>query len=205
VTALQSLRDLGRLEAGQHVLVTGASGGVGSLGVAIAKRLGATVTAIGSGRGLELARRLGATHVVDRTRGDVFAAASGPFDVILDAAAAYSWRQWKSRLRPGGTFVTTLPSGRFVVDKLASLVSRSRTKFINVKARRADLELLASWLADGLEVPIDRVLPVRRVAEGLAALDGGSSVLGRIVIEVANGFEAGATAAGMRAADDPTG
>ncbi|MFN0064328.1 MAG: NAD(P)-dependent alcohol dehydrogenase [Myxococcaceae bacterium] len=182
-TALQALRDLGRLQTGQRVLITGISGGVGSVAVSVARRLGAHVTGVGSGAGLALAQRLGAEHVVDRKKGDVFALSGEPFDLMFDAAAAYSWRQWKPHLRPGGTYVTTLPSISFVVDKLASLVSRSRTALIMVKSRPEDLRTLAGWAESGLEVTVDRVVPLSRVAEAIGALERGG-VVGRIVIDV---------------------
>ncbi len=187
VTAIQMLRDLGRLKDGGRVLVTGASGGVGSIAIGVARKLGAEVTAIGSGRGLEVAKKHGAHVVIDRKAGDVFAAAKGPYDVIVDAAAAYRWSAWKKSLARGGTFVTTLPSLAFAVDKVASIFSSSRVEFVNVKARAADLKLLGEWLASGLEVTVDHTVPVREVAKGLAALHGGSA-LGRIAVDVAGGF-----------------
>jgi NADPH:quinone reductase-like Zn-dependent oxidoreductase len=188
LTALQAIRDVGRLPAsGGHVLVTGVSGGVGSSAVAVARRLGASVVAVGSGPGLELAKRLGAGTLIDRKRQDVFTEARGPFDVVLDAAAAFRWKQWKKALKPGGTFVTTLPSAAFVADKLASVLSSSRVGFVGVKSRPADLQKVGEWLASGLEIPIDSTVPVRDVAAGLAKLRGGSA-LGRLAVDVANGF-----------------
>jgi NADPH:quinone reductase-like Zn-dependent oxidoreductase len=188
LTALQMLRDLARVTGqGRRVLVTGASGGVACLAIGVASRLGISVTAIGSGRGLSLARRLGAERVVDRTAGDVQHLAGGPFDAVLDAAAAYRWRQWREHLAPRGAYVTTLPSLPFFVDKIASLVSRTRAKFVTVKSRAADLRLLGEWLAGGLEVPIDHVAPVRDVSRALEKLHGGG-VLGRVAVEVAEGF-----------------
>ena len=186
LTAIQSIRDLGRLPAqGGQVLVTGVSGGVGSIAVGIAKRLNATVTAVGSGAGLALARRLGATEAWDRTKralpGDVHA----QFDVVFDPSAAYRWRQWRGALKGGGAFVTTLPSLAFATDKLASLFARTRVQFVNVKSRPADLRLLASWLADGLEVPLAATVAVRDVAQGLAQLHKSG---GRIAVQVAGGF-----------------
>src|SRR5262249_57662624 len=96
LTALQMLRDLARVGQGRRVLVTGASGGVACLAIGIASRLGISVTAIGSGRGLALARRLGAERVVDRTAADVFA--GGPFDAGLAAATAYRPPPWRRAL-----------------------------------------------------------------------------------------------------------
>jgi NADPH:quinone reductase-like Zn-dependent oxidoreductase len=186
LTAIQSLRDLGRLPARDgSVLVTGVSGGVGSIAVGVAKRLNARVTAVGSGAGLDVARRLGATEVLDRKVTALPGDLRAQFDVVFDAAAAYRWSQWNRALRPGGAFVTTLPSLTFVVDKLKSLFSRTRVHFVSVKSRPSDLTLLGSWLADGLEVPLTDTIPVREVAKGLARLQ---SAGGRIAVQVADGF-----------------
>ena len=118
ITALQSIRDLGRLPgSGGELLVTGVSGGVGSISVGIGRKLNARVTAVGSGAGLELARRLGAVEALDRTKGQLPGGIRDRFDVVFDAAAAYRWRDWRGTLKPGGAFVTTLPSLAFAVDK----------------------------------------------------------------------------------------
>src|SRR5206468_10931374 len=135
--------------------------GVGSISLGIATRLGATVTAVGSGKGLELARRLGAVAVWDRTRQSLPGDVHDKFDVVFDPAAAYRWRDWRGNLEPGGAYVTTFPSLAFVVDKVASWFSRTRVKFVQVKSRPADLELLGTWLQQGLEVPLAGTFAVR--------------------------------------------
>ena len=186
LTAIQSMRDLGRLPAsGGQVLVTGASGGVGSISVGVANKLNASVTAVGSGMGLEIARRLGAASVLDRTQADLPGNIHERFDVVFDAAAAFRWRKWRGTLKTGGAFVTTLPSFAFAVDKAASLFARTRVHFVNVKSRPADLELLAGWLEEGLEVPLATSIPVRDLAKGLAQLQKAG---GRISVRVADGF-----------------
>ncbi len=187
LSALQSLRDLGRLGPGSRVLITGISGGVGSIAIGIAQRLGAKVTGVGSGKGLELARRLGAETVIDRKSTDPISAAQGPFDVVFDSAAGYRWSQWKVLLKPGGAYVTTLPSLTFGVDLMASLFSKTRAKFLMVKSKAADLQLLGEWLTSGLEVPLDSTIAVRDVAKGLARLKAGE-VIGRVAVDVANQF-----------------
>jgi NADPH:quinone reductase-like Zn-dependent oxidoreductase len=186
LTALQSIRDLGRLPAGGgQVLVTGVSGGVGSIGVGVATRLGASVTAVGSGAGLELARRLGAMEVLDRTAHPLPGGIRERFDVVFDASAAYRWREWRGALKTGGAFVSTLPSLAFAIDKVHSLVSRTRVHFVSVKSRPADLKLLASWLEEGLEVPVASTIAVRDVAKGLLQLQKSG---GRVAVRVADGF-----------------
>ena len=185
LTAIQSMRDLGRLAAGGKVLITGASGGVGSISVGVAKRLGASVTAVGSGGGLAQARRLGADIVLDRTERRLPQDLESKYDVMFDASAAFRWRDWRVVLDRGGAFVTTLPSLAFVADKLGSLFSSTRVHFVNVKSKPADLRLVASWLEDGLEVPLASTIPVREIAGGLARL---RTAGGRVAVRVAGGF-----------------
>jgi NADPH:quinone reductase-like Zn-dependent oxidoreductase len=182
-TAIQSLRDLGRLREGMKVVVTGVSGGVGSIGVAIAKKLGGKVIAVGSGRGLQLAREMGADEVVDRKQSGAVGGLKGPYDVFFDAAAAYRWSHWRGRLSRGGTFITTLPSLSFVVDKLSSYLSNSRCAVAMVKSKPADLRLLGEWLSGGLTVAVDRTISLAEVPENLARLER-SEVLGRVVVEI---------------------
>ena len=188
LTGLQAIRTLGRLPPeGGRLLVTGVSGGVGSLAVGIGVRLGAQVTALGSGAGLDIAARMGASTLWDRTARDVPGDVTAAFDVVFDASAAYRWREWRHALRPGGAFVTTLPSLGYVLDKLRSVPDNTRVHLVAVKSRTDALQQLAVWLADGLEVPLDSVVPVSRVAEGLARLQSGAA-RGRIAVDVAGGF-----------------
>lgn len=183
ITALQSLRDLGQLRVGMEALITGVSGGVGSIAVSIAKRLGASVIAVGSGRGLELAREMGADGTIDRTRGDAITASKGPFDVVFDAAAASRWRLWRGKLKRDGTYITTLPTLSFVVDKLSSLVMGPHCKIVMVKSKPADLRQLGEWLSQGLSVHVDRTISFAEVPQNLARLSQGE-VLGRVVVEI---------------------
>jgi hypothetical protein len=106
-------------------------------------------------------------------------------DVVFDPCCAFRWRDWRVLLTPGGVFVTTLPSAAFAVDKLASLLSSTKVRFIGVKARAADLRLLGSWLEQGLPVPVASTIPVRDLAKGLAHLQRAG---GRVSVHVANSF-----------------
>lgn len=118
LTALQGLRDAGRVEPGHRVLINGASGGVGTFAIQVAKALGAEVTSVCSTRNLEMARALGADHVVDYTRGD-FAADLEPFDVVFDNAASRSISETRRLLTRGGMLV--LNNGNLDSRWLASL------------------------------------------------------------------------------------
>jgi NADPH:quinone reductase-like Zn-dependent oxidoreductase len=188
LTALQGIRDKGKLPlVNSHVLITGVSGAVGSTGILVAKKLGAHVTAVGSQRGLELAKRHNADVVIDRKQSGIVEKANNFYDVVFDAAAAYRWSLWKTKLKAGGSFVTTLPSLAFATDKLASLFAASGAQCVFVKARDKDLELLAKWLDEGFEISIDSTLPVREVARGFLRYQNGDFA-GRIVVDVVNGL-----------------
>jgi NADPH:quinone reductase-like Zn-dependent oxidoreductase len=185
LTALQALRDIGKLKPGGRVLITGASGGVGSAAIQVALKLGASeVVVVGSGKGLDLAKKLGATSVIDRKSEDVFAAVSERFDIIFDAAAAYRWSQWKHKLQENGAYITTLPSTAFALDKVISFGTSSSTNFVSVKPKSDDLKILAGWLESGLTVPIDATVPISDIPQALARLQRGE-VLGKIAVEAA--------------------
>jgi NADPH:quinone reductase-like Zn-dependent oxidoreductase len=186
LTALQFLRDLGKLTGGQRLLVLGGAGGVGTCAVGIGKRLGAHVTAVCSDYAVAYVRRLGADVVIDRARQDPLAT-STPYDVIFDTTATYAYLRAARALAPAGALVTTLPGPGLALGKLATLFSRRQCTFGAVKSRRADLEQLGTWLTGGLPVPIAQHFPAREVAAGLERLASGR-LLGRIAIDVHGGL-----------------
>lgn len=160
---------------------------MGSTAIGVILKLEAVPVGVGSGRGIELAKKLGASKVIDRQHQDVFKTSEGNFDVIFDAAAAYRWSQWKGSLRSGGKYVTTLPSVPFFVDKIKSFIATTGVGFVGVKSRQADLQLLGKWLESGLTITIDSMIPVREIAKGIEKLHRGE-VLGRLAVDVINGF-----------------
>ena len=119
LTALQALRDKAGLSAGAHALIYGASGGVGSFAVQIAKALGAHVTGVASSRNVDFVRELGADAVIDYTQTEV-TASSTSYNVIFDTIDAYSFRQWRRVLRPHGVVVSVNP----IKGQLAGAISR---------------------------------------------------------------------------------
>jgi NADPH:quinone reductase-like Zn-dependent oxidoreductase len=186
LTALQSMRDLGRLRKGGHVLIVGAAGGVGSVAIGVARRLEARVTAVCSSYAADFVRQLGADEVVDRTKQDPMSLA-GPFDVVFDAAAAHSYSACKHLLTPEGAYVATLPSVAWAWGKVATLFSHHRCELIRVQSVPKDLDLLAAWIADGMQVPIDGRFPVKDVQAAISRMMSGK-VLGRLSIQVDGGF-----------------
>jgi len=187
LTALQALRDRGRLAAGGRVLVLGAAGGVGSIAVGIARKLGAArVTAVCSPKAADLVRELAPDEVVVRGHGEPIGLA-GPFDVVFDTPAAYGYVACRRMLAPGGAYVTTLPTGALLVGKLMTLFSSRRAALLVVKSLRADLELMAGWLAEWLPVPIDSRFSVAEAGRAIDRLEQGG-MRGRVVVDVAGGW-----------------
>ena len=186
VTALQMLRDKADVKRGDRVLVVGASGGVGSLAVAIGAKLGASITGICGAGAADFVRSLGASAIVVRGQEEPLRYAER-FQAILDTASVHSFFKMQHLLALGGTYVATLPGpGLFLSMALAPL-NRKRASFVTVTPRRADLEELASLAAEGMQVPIDSTFPVRDLTGALARLNKGM-MRGRVVISVQDGF-----------------
>lgn len=166
-TALQALRDLGRVRPGAHILVNGASGGVGTLAVQIGRALGARVTAVCSGRNAELVSSLGATAVLDHATFDV-TALPDTYDVVFDVFGNRSFAEVLPGLAPGGVYVTTVPRLASIGRHLLSIVRPGRKAWlVMVRSKAADLMWLAREVEDGrLRPVIDRRLPMSESAAG---------------------------------------
>ncbi len=183
VAALQALRDCGGARAGQRVLVNGASGGVGTFAVQIAKALDAEVTGVCSAGNLDLVRSLGADHVVDYTRVDV-TRSGREYDLVLDAAAYRSISDYRRVLREGGTYVLVGgTTGAFL--RVALLGSWSGSKAMKVHASRpnaADLVTLTNLIEEGRVRPvIDRRYPLSGVPEAIRYLES-RRARGKVVV-----------------------
>jgi len=180
VTALQGLRDEGGIEAGRHVLINGASGGVGSFAVQIAKALGADVTGVTSTRNVELVRSLGADHVIDYRQED-FAAGGARYDLIFDTVANRAVDDYRRALTPDGAFVTTGFLPALAMPRLGA-ARRPRMRNMLAKTRTADLETVAGWMASGQVVPrIDRTYALAEAADALRYLAEGRA-RGKVVL-----------------------
>ncbi len=191
-TALQALCDSGRIENGQSVLVIGASGGVGTYAVQLAKALGTEVTGVCSAGKADLVRSLGADHVIDYAQQD-FADDDQRFDLILDIAGNPSPSHLRRALTPKGTAVIvggeeggnmTGGMGRQLRALMLSVVVRQRLTMFIAKQRAADLERIAGFLAAGTITPsLDRTYPLEQAPEAMRRLEAGD-VRGKIVITV---------------------
>jgi NADPH:quinone reductase-like Zn-dependent oxidoreductase len=190
ITALQGLRDKGRIEAGQKVLINGASGGVGTFAVQIAKSFGAEVTGVCSTKNVDLVRSIGADHVIDYTQED-FTRNGQRYDLIFDSAGYRSLSDCKRALGPDGILVIVgAGDGRSSLRILARmlnalLLSRfGRQKLVPLMAKRNkdDLIVLKELIEAGKVTPvIDRSYPLSEVPEAIRYLEAGHA-RGKVVI-----------------------
>jgi NADPH:quinone reductase-like Zn-dependent oxidoreductase len=192
LTALQTLRDRAGVKAGDKVLINGASGGVGTFAVQIAKWLGAEVTGVCSTRNVELVRSLGADHVIDYTRED-FTAAEQAYDVVMDNVANRGVLEVRRTLKPEGKLILIGGGGPeanpwfgafkaplkaifvswFVDQDLAMFISHSSAE---------DLAILAGLMQDGVIRPvIDRTYPFAEAAEAMRYLESGRA-RGKVIV-----------------------
>ncbi len=190
-TALQGLRDKGRIQSGQKVLINGASGGVGTFAVQIAKSFGAEVTGVCSTRNVDMVRSIGADHVIDYTQED-FTKNGQTYDLIYCAVGNRSAADYKRALNPNGICVvagfTTMSHILFQVLFLGAWVSMTGSKKIGamgtVKPNKEDLVFIKELLETGKVVPvIDRRYPLSETAEAIRYLEKGHAK-GKVVITV---------------------
>jgi NADPH:quinone reductase-like Zn-dependent oxidoreductase len=188
LTALQGLRDKGRLQPGQKVLINGAAGGVGTFAVQIAKALGAEVTGVCSGRNVEMVRSIGADHVVDYTLED-FTESSRRYDLVFDCIGNHSLRACLRILNSKGAHVAvggpsdawSILSGTIQKPLLSLFVSQRLVGFI-AHISREDLEFLVELMkAEKLLPVIDRRYPLDQVPEAIRYLEEGHA-RGKVII-----------------------
>lgn len=169
LTAMPFLRDGGKLQAGQRILINGAAGGIGVYAIQLAKYLGAEVTAVCGPSNLDLVRSLGADHAIDYTQAD-FAKTGERYDVIFDAVSKRSFAQCRDALLPGGRYLCTVPSGGVMAAMLISAFSDKKAVLMTTGLRKPadkkkDLELFTGLIASGALRPvISRTYPLAQMA-----------------------------------------
>lgn len=191
ITALQALRDHGRLQPGQHVLINGASGGVGTFAVQIAKVLGATVTAVCSERNAAMVRSLGADHVIDYRQSN-YTSGEQRYDLIVDMIGNHSVSANLDALTADGRLVIVGGEKGDWIGPLANMIKGPLlSPFVDqeiivmlARATRSDLDYLAGLMQSGALVPvIDRVFALADTPEAIAYLEQGHAS-GKVIIEI---------------------
>jgi NADPH:quinone reductase-like Zn-dependent oxidoreductase len=178
-TALMGVRDAARLQAGQHILINGSSGGVGTFAVQLARAIGAEVTAVCSTRNVDLLRSIGASHVIDYTRGD-FTRRSTRYDVVFDLVGNRSLADCRRVLKPNGTLVLsgggTSQGGSLIGPMvpmvtamvMSRLVREPRLVVLAASPNRANLATLREFIEGGKLMPIvERNYPLDQTAEAV--------------------------------------
>jgi NADPH:quinone reductase-like Zn-dependent oxidoreductase len=199
ITALQGLRDKGKVQPGQKVLVNGASGGVGTFAVQLAKMMGAEVTGVCSGRNVELVRSLGADHVIDYTKED-YAKNGQRYDVMLDNVANHSFTENIHSLNPQGKYVLIGGGGTgdqgfigpLILPIKAALMKRFVTQevgFMLADVTKSDLTYLADLVQTGkMKVVIDKTYPLSQLPDAMRYLETGRA-RGKVVVTVGDNTE----------------
>jgi len=183
LTALQSLKDYGKLTSGMKVLINGASGGVGIFGVQIAKALGAHVTAVCSGRNQEFVKGLGADEVIDYQTND-FTKSDKKYDLVFDAVATLSPGKCRKIIPKGGRYVSTIPAPGLMLLQATNFI-RSRKAFgMLCKAGHKDLDYIASLIAEGmLKTSIEKIFDLKDASEAHTHIETGRT-RGKLIIKM---------------------
>lgn len=187
--ALQGLRYKTPIKKGQHVLINGAGGGVGTLALQYAKSIGAEVTCVDSVEKFEMLRSLGADHLIDFKSAD-YTQNGKQYDYILDVIAHRSISDYKRALKPKGTFVMIGGSMGWllfqfmILQPILTVFSNKKLGIMGYRPNRKDLEYLNELFENGKVIPvIDKILPLKEVPEALQYL-GDGLVKGKIVIKI---------------------
>ncbi len=192
ITALQGLRDHGKVQPGQKVLINGASGGVGTFAVQIAKALGAEVTAVCSTRNVEMIRSLGADQVIDYTKED-YTRSGKRYDLVLDIAGSHPWRENKRVLNPQAIYVIVGapksnrwlgPLTYIIKTRLAALGASQKVIFFVASFKREDFLLLKDLFERGQVKPVvEKAYPLEKIADAMRHLGTGHA-WGKIVVTI---------------------
>jgi NADPH:quinone reductase-like Zn-dependent oxidoreductase len=190
-TALQALRDAGKLQPGQKVLINGASGGVGTFAVQIAKHLGGEVTGVCSGRNTELVCSLGADHTIDYTRQD-YTQGGTQYDLIIDNIGNHSFSANRRVLTPNGRYVMVgAQKGKWIKPMDSVIAAMTYSKFVHkemgfmmARASKDDLAVLAELMREGkVTTVIDKTYKLSEAAVAMHHLETGRA-RGKIVIQL---------------------
>jgi NADPH:quinone reductase-like Zn-dependent oxidoreductase len=185
LTALQALRDRGRIVSGKKVLINGASGGVGTFGVQISKIFGAETTGVCSAANSDLVKDLGADRVIDYAKED-FTNGNYRYDIIFDSVSKRSFGECKKVLTPKGVYVSTLPSFSVILNQyITGFLTQKKARLVMVAPNVSDMEWMKAQIEAGrIKVVIDKVFPLDQAKDALAYSESGRA-RGKIVIKAA--------------------
>lgn len=180
-TALQAIKDIGQLNKHETICINGASGGVGTMAIQIAKELGGVITTISSTINLDLCKSLGGNNTISYEETDILTS-KDKYDVFFDVFGNYSFRKIKHLLTPHGKYITTVPKAEIFKEQLLNLFRRKKAKMVVVKSKSIDLE----WLYDKinknkLKPVLDRVYPFEQILDAQKLIES-KRAKGKIVL-----------------------
>ena len=183
-TALYFIRDQGNIQAGQKVLINGASGGIGTFAVQLAKYYGAEVTGVCSTTNVEMVKSLGADMVIDYTKEDL-TKSNERYDVIFDVVGKISFSRCKNSLKKKGIYLTTLPTMAIILQTIwTSMIGGKKVKFGDAVPKVENIIFLKELIEAGIIKPvIDRIYPLEQTAEAFRYVEKGHKK-GNVVITV---------------------
>jgi NADPH:quinone reductase-like Zn-dependent oxidoreductase len=185
LTALQALRDRGRIASGKKVLINGASGGVGTFAVQISKIFRADTTGVCSAANLDLVKDLGADRVIDYAKED-FTNGSYRYDIIFDTVSKRSFGECKKVLTPKGVYISTLPSFSVIINQyITGFLTQKKASLVMAAPNVSDMEWMKTQIEAGrIKVVIDKVFSLDQGKDALAYSESGRA-RGKIVIKAA--------------------
>ncbi len=182
-TALQAMRDEAGLQAGQRILINGASGGVGTLAIQIARILGARITTTSSARNLDLCTSLGAHETWNYKTTDI-TRSTDRFDVFFDVFGNYSFRKVKHLLSPKGVYVSTVPQFEIIKDKAFNWFRSKKAQLVVVQSNSKDLEWLCQQVENGNIIPqIEAIFPLGQIRDAQLQIESKRS-RGKVIVRI---------------------
>ncbi len=188
LTSLQAIRDLGKAKSDSTICINGASGGVGTTAIQIAKIFSRKVTAIASYRNIENCLSLGANEVIDYTKSNILKEKKS-FDIFFDVFGNYSFRQVKHLLNPKGIYITTVPSKDIFIQTVKNLFRFKKAKLIIVKSKQKDLHWLVSQINDKHVKPVvDKIFSFDQIKQAQKYLET-KRAKGKVIISLNDKIE----------------
>ena len=182
-TALQSIRDLGKLQNGQKICINGASGGVGTLAIQIAKDFGGIVTTVSSGKNMEFCKSLGADFSLDYTQTNILES-DQKFDVFYDVFGNYSMKKVSPILSPNGIYITTVPKPEIIIEQFKNPFRKKKAKLVVVKSKAKDLKYFYDRIAQQIIHPVtDKIYPFEEIKEAQKYIES-KRAKGKVIIKI---------------------
>jgi len=184
-TSLQAIRDLGQLMEGQKICINGASGGVGTLAIQVAKNLGGIVTSISSDKNLAFCESLGAQEALSYNQINILAS-KDKFDVFFDVFGNYSYQKVAEILNPKGKYITTVPGATIIKEQFFNLFRKKKAKMVVVKSKKEDLQWFYDKISDNKIQPVvDKTFSLEEIKTAQKYIES-KRAKGKVILKIQN-------------------